>query len=744
MIASKLAFVLCVLLALFCRASRAAPSSTNPAPAAPIRDFSILVYAAGDEKRLFESARNLLSQIEDASIKAKNTAVGIVIQHDDVLSDPGYRYVVSDGTNAAPRVLNEPPGQSVSFRLRTPPVPEPEIARYEPGFRYGEIDSGDPRTLKRFLNWAIATHPARHYILIVAGHSWGLQGHLQDFYYDGAYWRRSTLMKNYELRRALSEVLDEQKANIPEGVFDALIIDACVSGQLEVALELKDLAHYFASSSIETPYYGLPYDRVLLPFLQQANQRRGLDTPHALRLLEEKLLVPWTHVYVTDHIPGGQMAEKEQEFTAVATLALRNQSLSEVEESLRNLTTTLSNTSIPKELQEGRLSRLENLSDADGFSDLLHLSQRLTTLLSERQQRSPSPPIEQAESAARKLTQALHPVAQDPTFTATQLVHPTAQGAWIHIELDPMNPSAEMAACDALRLLGMLNRDLVDAFPTYINPKGEHLAAIDFSCETRPPSLPSGRPFGTPYPLWQLFNLQLIWPKEVPAYLTEYPPNPKTLLPRADKPRRILSLWIDKGSTPSLHREVLLSLPGSPAITIDYPAAAPLHQPEIPGFLTAWTGPSALPLASQSVRLPAYALRASLTPLPGEPASEPTGLYVAEAHSAGTLYKSGLGILLRRVFAYEYQKYFQGRPPIERIEPTPGKLKLDGYLESLRPRDGHSHFVYQGAAFYRLHRIAQTGWADLLFGNGPGPKPVVVPETEFQHMVSKNPYDVAE
>ncbi len=123
---------------------------------------------------------------------------------------------------------------------------------------------------------------------------------------------------------------------------------------------------------------------------------------------------------------------------------------------------------------------------------------------------------------------------------------------------------------------------------------------------------------------------------------------------------------------------------------------------------------------------------------------ESPGLYVAEAHSAGTLWKSGLGILLRRSFAYEYQKYFQGRPPIERVERAPWTLSLDGYLETLKPRDGRSHFVYQGAAFYRLHRIAQTGWPDLLFGVGQSPNPVKVPDTEFQPMVSANPYDVAE
>ncbi len=596
---------LLLLLLCLCRVASAAGPPLDGRASATLPDYAILVYAAGDEKRIFESTRNLLAQIEEASLQAKNTAVRIVVQHDDVLADPGYRYLLSDGKGAAPTVLNQPPSAAVSFRLRTPPVPESEIARYEPGFRYGEIDSGDPRTLKRFLNWAIATYPARHYVLVLAGHSWGLQGHLQDFYYDGTYWRRSTLMKNYELRRALSEVLREQRANIPSSVFDALIIDACVAGQLEIALELKEVAAYFASSSIETPYFGLPYDRVLLPFLQKANQTRGLDAQQAQRLLEEKLLVPWTHAYVTDHIPGGKMAEKEQEYTPVATFALRNQKLLLVEEQLRSVIQNLSTTSIPKELQEGKLSVLENLSDADGFSDLLYLSARIDKLIADRLRQGPSPDLERASQSVRKLYQSLNPPDQDPTFTPMEISHPVAPGAWIHIELDAMNPNLELAACDTLRLLGMLNRDLPQSFPSYINPKGERLSAIDFSCENRPPSLPKVLPSGTPYPLWRVFNLQAEWPGKVPAFVTEYAELRKTPTGNQNKKRRVLSLWIDKGESVSLRRAVLVSLPGSPQITIDYPLFAPRQDAAVRLFAGQGEPPDSLPLLSQSVRLPA-------------------------------------------------------------------------------------------------------------------------------------------
>lgn len=728
-----------------------------------VKDWTILVYAAGDEMSVSESTRTMLSLIEEAALAVPNSQVNIVVQHDDLTDDPNYRYLLTS-TPGRPAVTqaSAAPARDTShdksppFHLRTPPIPESEVQRTDPSFRYQEKDSGDPRTLKAFLNWGITAYPAQHYVLIVAGHSWGLQGHMQDFYYNGAYWKRSTLIKNYELRRVLEEVYREQRSRIPEGIFDALIIDACVSGQLEIALELKDVATYFASSSIETPYYGLPYSRVLAPFLRAVNAHPGASPAQAHSLLERQLLASWTQMYVTDHSLGGQMAAKEQEYEPIATFALRNAGLTQVAKSLTDFVLALNATSIPDEFRKGQLEDLDSLADADGAADLLELSRAFVALLSKRYAQSQDPKWQLAVERAAELVKSLDPPTQDPASTPVRVHHPTARGAWVHLQLDTLRASSEMTACEALRMLAMFNHSLKQDLPTYLNPSQAKQLANEELCDSRPPSFAAPPTRGVPVPLWQVFDLKAQWPHGIPAYLTEYgPPLPATpagvhsvgtlapLPPKVEK--RVLSIWIDRGSAPSLDRNVVLTLPGSTGGTVEYYAAPPSLQP--PPALARETGipagPVGVPLRREILRMIPYSLRTNFTDFttPSDPQRPLPGLYVAEAHSAGTLFKHGLGILLKRSLGYDHQKYFQGRTPVDRVENAAHALTIEAYLGQLSQQGTLTQYPHASADFYRLHRIGQVGWGDFLFGHGAGPPPVVIPPAMLERDTEVTPYE---
>ena len=147
---------------------------------AEMKDWTILVYAAGDEEKVRMPTLALLKRFEGVPSLRADGNVRVVAQHDDAGKDLGYRYLL--------RYIEHPsdkPGPD------TPPLTEKEIQEQlqtvhpSATFSYGELDTGNAVTLKQFVRWGIEAYPARHYVLILAGHSWGQQGMMQDFFVGG-------------------------------------------------------------------------------------------------------------------------------------------------------------------------------------------------------------------------------------------------------------------------------------------------------------------------------------------------------------------------------------------------------------------------------------------------------------------------------------------------------------------------------------------------------------------------------
>jgi hypothetical protein len=88
------------------------------------------------------------------------------------------------------------------------------------------------------------------------------------------------------------------------------------------------------------------------------------------------------------------------------------------------------------------------------------------------------------------------------------------------------------------------------------------------------------------------------------------------------------------------------------------------------------------------------------------------GLYVAEAHTNGSHFKRGIGILLTRTVEGE-EGYQGGRLPIEQVDPNG---TLEAYMASLKTKKELDTYKLWGAPFYRAHAIESTGWPDFLFG----------------------------
>ena len=105
-----------------------------------------------------------------------------------------------------------------------------------------KIDTGASAELEDFLRWAQEEFPARHYLLILWGHSFRYA-----FGYDG-----DDALSFTEL----SDVLRQYNVDI-------LGFDSCGMSAIESAYQLRDCVRLMVASEIAVPLQGWPYDRIL-------------------------------------------------------------------------------------------------------------------------------------------------------------------------------------------------------------------------------------------------------------------------------------------------------------------------------------------------------------------------------------------------------------------------------------------------------------------------------------------------
>jgi KaiC/GvpD/RAD55 family RecA-like ATPase len=182
------------------------PISTAPfiVGSGPVADWTVMVYLDGDnglESAAIDTFLNLASV-------GSSPRVNIVVQLDRIGIDDRYGnwtdckrfYIVKDMT------------------------PTPENATQD----LGEVDMGEPETLKDFVNWTMSNYPANHCLLVLWDHGAGFMGFCFDVTSGGD---ALTLPK---LSQALS--------GLPT-IIDAVLIDACSTSMTEAAYQIKDYAN---------------------------------------------------------------------------------------------------------------------------------------------------------------------------------------------------------------------------------------------------------------------------------------------------------------------------------------------------------------------------------------------------------------------------------------------------------------------------------------------------------------------
>lgn len=763
-----------VTLSLLCLISFpffSAHASFDPVRAA----WTVMFYVAGDEKIIEKPIDAMLAKIKKVKALEKNSRVNILVQRDATGEDPNYRYAVT--------------------------ASNPELGKTA----LGEQDSGNPLTLKSFLVWAITNYPADHYILVVSGHSWGQQGVLQDFHVTGLPTSDteldfSTMIKFYELRRIMEEIHRDYGKFIPHGRFDALVVDACIALQLEVALELKDVFDYLVMSSNETPYSGLPFDETLDSFIGKVNQSTvaQLRSEESSRsLIENDFLAELVKLYARRYAPNGPLALEEKEVDVVQLAALRTSRLQGVQNALTDLVSSLAspnlilpktNISFARLWKDEKLKFLSNLADMDNNIDLLQMSTVLEKKfeffrkLSEKKNPGRAAEWKLARNRARNLFESLgyHP-REDKGLEKTVIANPKAKGAWVQITADPLVVNPQVALCNALKSYSTLNSDQASVIPMLWqmkspadeddddeaeeneSPKPEaektevaeekpapgeeplikvRVNAAELECHELAQAYAEKHPeekqpdFSKPTKVDRLFDLIVEMPRRanqarVPIYFEEVAvPGNERLVAIKKKAR------IDYVPRPAVRRNVWIWLTESrEGVGIDRSVILPVAGSWFFGVHLVKSGSpenfmkwpySKRDKATVKTKVSPFVVVSHPEHLKIENVPGP-GLYVAEGHSNGTLFKHGLGIwLVHDVDGDDPETPYQrGRVPIERVTGTPYST-LEQYFAALKAanpeKDLNKALRYdlsvKGRDFYKLHRITETGWPRFLFSEG--------------------------
>lgn len=115
----------------------------------------------------------------------------------------------------------------------------------------GQMNMGDPRTLRDFITWSIPEYPAENYAIILWDHGNGIRGFGMD-----------DIFGDYLTIREMEEAFSQGKQETGE-VFEFIGFDACLMATYEVALWLGPFAHYLVSSEEVEPGWGWDYKSIL-------------------------------------------------------------------------------------------------------------------------------------------------------------------------------------------------------------------------------------------------------------------------------------------------------------------------------------------------------------------------------------------------------------------------------------------------------------------------------------------------
>ncbi len=125
----------------------------------------------------------------------------------------------------------------------------------------GNIDSGNPQTLKQFMAWGFAAFPSQRKMLVIWSHG--------DSWYKG----NDKWICPDDNSENLMSIANGDLAIAFDGTphLDVLLFDACSMQSIEVITEVADYTDYVIGSEELVPQYGFPYERIIPLFAEPLN-----------------------------------------------------------------------------------------------------------------------------------------------------------------------------------------------------------------------------------------------------------------------------------------------------------------------------------------------------------------------------------------------------------------------------------------------------------------------------------------
>jgi len=210
----------------------------------PEPDWTVMIYMAASKEDQGITEAAAVRDLRELEQVGTSPQVSVVVQIDRLWPGTAERYRIH--RNRAE--LLKPTGYTGTKSL-------------------GITSSGDRLVLERFLKETRDSDPAKNYLLVLWGHSFGL-GFGRD---------HGDALSIAELRRALKNFAADNKK------LDLLGANACAMSYAEAAFELQDGASYLVASEITMPFAGWPYANIL-------EQLSGKDPEQAGLMIVEEFL----------------------------------------------------------------------------------------------------------------------------------------------------------------------------------------------------------------------------------------------------------------------------------------------------------------------------------------------------------------------------------------------------------------------------------------------------------------------
>ncbi len=200
-----------------------------PPPTSPDQVWLVMLYVDADDELL---EFDMLLDLNEAELVGSSDQVHIVAQVDRF--EGGF---AGDGD------------WSTTKRFYVTQDADINAVTSEELMDLGEVNMADPNTLAGFVAWAVETHPADKYVLILSDHGAGWYGGWYDQTAPGDW------ITPLELESALAYVKD----NTTLEQFELVGFDACLMSSLEIYTAMAPYARYAVASEELEPSIGWAY-----------------------------------------------------------------------------------------------------------------------------------------------------------------------------------------------------------------------------------------------------------------------------------------------------------------------------------------------------------------------------------------------------------------------------------------------------------------------------------------------------